>query len=195
MKKIKNSLGDFWKFLKQDTWQAWFVSLVLAFLIIKFMFFPFLSFGLNTDLPLVVVESCSMFHSSGFDSWWESNGKWYSSQKGISKEEFLEFGFKNGLNKGDIILVSGRGNYEQGDIIIFDSQKYRFPLIHRVVNEEPYATKGDNGRTNPVQLDVEKNISEENIIGKSVLRIPGLGWVKLIFFEGTRPKEQRGFCK
>ena len=74
---IFKGLGRFWNFLKEDTWQSWLVSLVLAFLIIKFIFFPSLSFFLATPLPLVVVESCSMYHSAGFDSWWDSNTGWY----------------------------------------------------------------------------------------------------------------------
>ena len=116
-----HSLKRFWKFLKQDTWQAWIVSLVLAFIFIKFLFFPFLSWTFGTSLPLVVVESCSMYHPDNFDSWWSRNSAWYESH-GISLEEFSAFGFKRGLNKGDIVLVSGRGSYEQGDVLIFNSQ-------------------------------------------------------------------------
>ena len=92
--KLKESLKKFWRFLKKDTWQSWLVSLILAFIFIKFLFFPFLSWILATPLPLVVVESCSMYHESSFDSWWASNGGWYES-RAISKEEFQEFNFKN----------------------------------------------------------------------------------------------------
>jgi signal peptidase I len=193
--KVKKNLKEFWKFLKQDTWQAWLVSLVLAFIFIKFIFFPLLSWGLATELPLVVVESCSMFHSTGFDSWWNGNGNWYKDNRLIEKEEFERFKFKNGLNKGDIVLVTGRGGVEIGDIIIFKTTQFRNPLIHRLVREDPYETKGDNGNTNAVQLSAEKNIPEDAIMGKSVAKIPGLGWIKLIFFEGFRPESQRGFCK
>jgi len=133
--KVVDWWKSFWKFLKRDTWQSWVVSLILAFIIIKFVFFPGLSFVMGTSLPLVVVESCSMYHEADFDSWWESNSAWYE-RKGINKNDFEEFSFINGLNKGDIILVSGRGEYEIGDIIIFESS-YRYPLIHRVVEEEP----------------------------------------------------------
>ncbi|MDP4039404.1 MAG: hypothetical protein Q8P57_02390 [Candidatus Pacearchaeota archaeon] len=192
--KVKEGFSKFWKFLKKDTWQAWLVSLILAFIFIKLIFFPVLSFALNTNLPLVVVESCSMYHSSDFDDWWNRNAEWYES-KGISKDEFSDFSFKNGLNKGDIVLVSGRGDYEIGDIIIFENGAYRYPLIHRLVKTEPYATKGDNGRTNADQLPGEKNIPEDAIMGKSIVKLPGLGWIKLIFFEGVRPESQRGFCK
>lgn len=190
MNKFLSSLKRFWIFLKKDTWQSWIVSLILAFILIKFVFFPLLSWVFATSLPLVVVESCSMYHQDNFESWWSRNGLWYE-EHGISKEEFESSTFKNGLNKGDIVLVSGRGSYEQGDILIFNSQ-YRYPLIHRIVRADPYDTKGDN---NFAQLPGELGIEEEQFIGKAIGRVPGLGWIKLIFFEAARPADQRGFCK
>lgn len=179
----------FWKFLKEDSWQSWIVSLILAFVVIKFVFFPLLSFVMGTSLPLVVVESCSMYHSAGFDEWWNENGEWYELN-GITKSDFREFGFRNGINKGDIVLVGGRGGFDVGDVIIFESS-FRHPLIHRVVDLDLLATKGDN---NPGQLGAEQDIPEEDVLGRSLMRIPYAGWIKLIFFEGTRPADQRGFC-
>jgi signal peptidase I len=185
------ALQKFWRFLKEDSWQSWLVSLVLAFIIIKFVFFPTMSLVFATPLPLVVVESCSMYHALDFDSWWDSNGVWYA-ERGIQKKDFEGYMFKSGLNKGDIILVSGRGGYERGDVIIFESD-FRFPLIHRVIQTNgKIGTKGDN---NFNQLPQERDIEEDKVLGKSLIRIPGLGWVKLIFFEGTRSEGQRGFCK
>ncbi len=190
MNKFLFSLKKFWTFLKKDTWQSWIVSLVIAFILIKFVFFPLLSWIFATSLPLVVVESCSMYHQDDFESWWSRNGLWYE-EHGISKEDFESSTFKNGLNKGDIVLVSGRGSYEKGDIVIFNSQ-YRYPLIHRMVRIDPYDTKGDN---NFAQLPGELGIEEEQFIGKAIGRVPGLGWIKLIFFEAARPSDQRGFCR
>lgn len=180
----------FWKYLKKDSLDSWVVSLVLIFILIKFILFPLLSFTTGSSLPLVVVESCSMYHASTFDTWWDGNGQWYEKSD-IKKSDFETFGFKNGLNKGDVILVWGRGDYKLGDIIIFQSD-FANPLIHRVVIENPFGTKGDN---NAGQLPQEREISEEQIIGKAAVRIPLIGWLKLIFFEGSRPAEQRGFCK
>ncbi len=186
-----NPIKRFWRFLNEDTWQSWLVSLILAFVFIKFIFFPVLSFMTGTSLPLVVVESCSMYHSvSDLDKWWNQNGLWYE-QNGITKEEFQYFKFSNGLNKGDIVFVYGRGDRKIGDIIIFESE-FRNPLIHRVVGLDPIETKGDK---NPGQLDQELDIKEDDVLGKAVARVPGLGWIKLIFFEGTRSESQRGFCQ
>lgn len=187
---IVNGLKKFWKFLKKDTWQSWVVSLILAFVIIKFIFFPLMSLVMGTELPLVVVESCSMYHKTNFNGWWDSNKEWYM-KKNISKRIFESFSFKDGLNKGDIILVYGKDSYGLGDVIIFESS-FRFPLIHRVVTEDPLGTKGDN---NFDQLDVEREIDDDKVVGKAVARIPGLGWVKLIFFEAIKPDGQRGFCR
>jgi len=183
-------LKKFYRFLKQDTWQSWIVSLVLIVIIIKFIFFPLLSFVTSSPLPLVVVESCSMYHESGFDPWWESNSAYYESFE-ITKDQFLSFPFKNGLNKGDIILVIGKKEYNKGDIIIFKA-KATNPIIHRIITLNQISTKGDH---NSGQLEMEKDIPEESIIGKSLVRIPLIGWLKLIFFEPLRPREQRGFCK
>ncbi len=181
----------FWKFLNEDSWQSWLVSLILAFIFIKFIFFPVLGFATGAGLPLVVVESCSMYHNpSDFDKWFIQNSAWYES-KNITKEDFKDFYFHNGLNKGDIILVYGRGDYNVGDIVIFNSD-FRNPIIHRLVGQEPFQTRGDN---NFGQLSQEKNIPESAIVGKAVARIPGLGWIKLVFFEGIRPEGERGFCK
>lgn len=187
---LRYKLKKFWNFLKQDTWQSWIVSIVLIVIFIKLIFFPVLSFITKSPLPLVVVESCSMYHESGFEEWWGKNKEWYESQD-ISKSEFEDFSFKNGVNKGDIILVLGKEKYEIGDIIIFTAPT-KHPLIHRIVSLNPTQTKGDH---NSNQLSIEKEISKEQILGKSALRIPFLGWIKLIFFEPFREEGQRGLCR
>jgi len=195
------SWKKFWSFLKEDSWQSWIVSLVLLVVLIRFVFFPGLSFVTGSSLPLVVIESCSLYHESDFDAWWNSNGVWYEVH-GVEREDFAEFPYKNGLNKGDIIFVWGRGGYEIGDIIIFEPNPEStavHPIIHRIIGDNPYETKGDHNarqlttNNNPQQID-ETNIPEGRIIGKSVFRVPALGWVKLIFFESFRPSSERGFC-
>ncbi len=188
--EIKQSVKRFWRFLNQDTWQSWLVSLILILIFIKFIFFPILSLATGSSLPLVVVESCSMYHEASFNSWWDSNSAWYQSKK-IEKENFTSFGFTSGLNKGDIIIVWGHSNYKIGDITIFNSQTPN-PIIHRIVSLNPIETKGDH---NSGQLPIETNIQQEQIIGKAVAKIPIIGWLKLIFFEPLRPESERGFCK
>ncbi|GAJ12836.1 unnamed protein product [marine sediment metagenome] len=130
-----------------------------------------------------------MYHETNFDDWWFKNSAWYE-QRNIAKEDFIQYPLKNGLNKGDIIVVWGRGEYKKGDIIIF-SAPTQYPLIHRIISDNKISTKGDH---NPSQLSIEDKISEDKIIGKAVARIPLLGWLKLIFFELFKPADQRGLC-
>jgi len=186
-------IKKFWNFLKEDTWQSWLVSLILIIIFIKFILFPTLSLITATPLPLVVVESCSMYHDSPFDEWWDKNSAWYES-KDIVKTDFEKFPFKNGLNKGDIIFVWGRADYNLGNIIIFNANT-RHPIIHRLVTLDPLSTKGDNGKTNIDQSSFEKNIPKQAVLGKSVFKIPAIGWLKLIFFEPSQNPDKRGFCK
>jgi signal peptidase I len=194
--KIKKELKRFWKFLHEDSWQSWLVAIILIIVLVKGVFFPLMSWITGTSLPLVVVESCSMYHKSSFDKWWESNSNWYDDY-GISKNEFDAFSLKNGLNKGDIVLVWGKSDYNIGDIIIFNANA-KYPLIHRIISLNPYSTKGDNNpgqltKNNPPYVD-ETNIKENQIIGKAVAKIPFLGWIKLIWLEPFR-SNGRGFCQ
>ena len=187
-------IKEVWKksiaYLKKDSWDSWLVSLVLVFIFIKFIFFPLLTLITSSSLPLVVVESCSMYHETNFDDWWNQNSELYK-QYNISKEEFIDYSFKRGLNKGDIIITWGRGEYKKGDIIIFSAQT-KYPLIHRIISDGKISTKGDH---NPGQLSIEKEISENQIIGKAVAKIPLIGWLKLIFFEPFKSQEERGLCR
>jgi len=201
--KKENPIKRFWHFLSEDTWQAWIVSLVIIIICIKFILFPLLSLITGSSLPLVVVESCSMYHSTEFESWWNSNEGWYKDYKNISKKEFKDYHFKNGLNKGDIILTLSPKNVKKGDIVIFNPNaeaKSKYPIIHRIVSENPLETKGDNnndqlrGYNNLANVD-ETNIQESQLVSRAAVRIPYLGWAKLIFFEPMKPADQRWACK
>jgi len=144
----------------------------------------------GAPLPLVVVESCSMYHSTSFQGWWERNKGWYEPRN-ITFTDFKKFPLKNGLNKGDIVIVWGKSVIKRGDIMIFRAET-RYPVIHRVIAEQPKATKGDN---NPDQLLFERAIPNDALMGKAVARIPYLGWIKLIFFETLKEPDSKGFCK
>lgn len=191
-----NKFSRFWNWLwHSDSILSWIVALIFAFIIVKFIFFPILSLIFQTSLPLVVVESSSMHHpgsflgnafstTNSFNSWWQSSSEWYL-EKNITAEQASSWPFRTGMEKGDIIVVSGWGNPEIGDVIIFNANQ-QHPIIHRIIkieqisNQAVYSTKGDN---NPGQLEIEKQIPENAVIGKSVFKIPKLGWLKLIFVE------------
>jgi len=186
MKRIKK----FWRWLwDSNSILSWIVLVVLAFLFVKFIFFPFFGFILKTSMPFVIVESYSMQHCYGieknvfwhcnFDKYWENYKDWYV-ERNISKEDFIKFSFKDGLDAGDIAVLKGKKEYEIGDIIVFVVE--RRPIIHRIVTKKceekcVYGTKGDN---NLVQINFEKEISQEQIVGKVIFVIPKLGWIKLL---------------
>jgi len=123
------------------------------------------------------------------DKYWEICGSWYE-QEGILKEQFSKFPLKNGFKKGDIIIVWGRFTPKVGDIIIFNANPESTaprPIIHRIVKINEYGiiqTKGDhNGKqlttSNNIYKTDETNISQDQIIGKAVIKIPLLGWPKI----------------
>ena len=127
-----------------------------------------------------------------FDEYWDVCGDWYVSNKHITPKIFEKYTIHNGFKKGDIIIVWGRFTPKLGDIIIFqpnpDSRAPR-PIIHRIVDineDNTYQTKGDH---NPQQLTPsnnayktdETNIKQEQIIGKAIIKIPYLGWIKIWF--------------
>lgn len=202
--KFKKFLKKFWFIVwKDESFKGWFISLLFIFVIIKFVFFPLLSFATGTELPLAIVESCSMYHRGdifgSYNNWIDRHEQKYSSID-ITKTEFEDFIFRKGFNKGDILFII-KANPEKikvGDVIIFNAAQ-RNPVIHRVINisedsqgKKIFSTMGDN---NYGQLPSEKEISEDQLVGKAILRIgPFIGWGKLIFFEHQKPEYERGLC-
>ena len=192
MERIVDYWKKFWGFLKKDNWGSFAVTLLIAFLVIKFIFFPGLSLITGTSLPIVIVESCSMYHQDpGFENTFTSP---VYEQYGIDIGDTGNWDFQNGFSKGDLIFVVKANDIEVGDVIIFHGGAAN-PLIHRVVETgETYSTKGDNYKTNSRQLALELNIREEQIIGKALFKVPAVGWAKLIFFESGRDEDQKGLC-
>ena len=193
--KKPGKIKKFWRWLwHSDSLLSWIVSLALAFIVVKFLFFPLLSFALATPLPLVVVESSSMEHpgsfvgnvigsENNFQLWWSEKGDWYENRD-LTKQEADSWPLKTGFDKGDIMIIYGRDKQpEVGDVIVFNANT-QHPIIHRIISIDSgtgiIETKGDN---NAAQLSVEQGIPENAIVGKAVARIPKLGWLKLVFVE------------
>jgi len=188
---FKRLIRKTWYFIWDDNsiW-SWFANIILAFLLIKFIVYPGLGLLLTTSHPVVAVVSGSMEHDGKFDAWWEKNKDWYLDM-GIGKEEFELFPLKNGFNKGDIMVLIGKDvkNIQIGDTIVFRSKR-KDPIIHRVVKKTEegnviyFQTKGDNNKDSikTDQLD-ETSITEDNIIGKAIFRIPLLGYIKIGFVQ------------
>lgn len=189
-----------WHFIwdEESIW-SWLANIVLAFFLIKFIVYPGLGLIFGTQFPIVAVVSGSMEHKAAFDTWWskeccqtrdctikkqqtEIYNKW-----GITKEQYTNFPFTSGFNKGDIMVLTAPKNLEIGDVLVFAVQDRPDPIIHRIVeknnaNEQTtYNTQGDNncGAT----ADFEKSISKERLLGKAYFKIPLLGWLKIAFVE------------
>jgi len=179
---IKGIVKRLWHFIWEDNsiW-SWLVNVALAFILVKFIIYPGLGLLFGTSYPVVAVVSGSMEHDGSFNSWWNEQKDFYESL-GITQEEFKDYRFKNGFNKGDIMVLLKAKNIEKGDVIVFWGSA-REPIIHRIVkitkvNEITYQTKGDH---NSNSREDELSITRDKILGKAVLRVPYLGWVKLIF--------------
>jgi len=181
----KSLIKKIWHFLwESDSPASWLICLALAFIIVKFIFFPLLSMVFASALPMVVVESTSMVHEGNFESFWTNFGEFYFDMD-ISKDEFSEFPLKNGFNKGDIMVIQGRDDYKVGEVIVFRVPYQSTPIIHRIIKIENgrYSTKGDH---NPYQLSCENDTKKDQIIGRAIGRIPLLGYVKLAAVEFLR---------
>ena len=67
---------------------------------------------------------------------------------------------------------------------------YNIPIVHRIVSIEDgiIQTKGDHNQAqlttdnNSLRTD-ETNIREDQVIGKVLIKIPLLGWIKIWFTE------------
>lgn len=116
----------------------------------------------DTEKPVVTVVSCSMYPE---------------------------------YNVGDVILVNGAdfNEVEEGDVIVYDAEspEVNIPIIHRVIlkTEDSLETQGDNTRG---QHDFEKNITPDQVYGKSLVSIPRVGLVKILAmdivgFSGDQP--------
>ncbi len=125
-----------------------------------------------------------------FDYYWQICGEWYEAQ-GINKEAFVKFPLKNGFNKGDMIILRGvkPENLKIGEVIVFKTLLPE-PIIHRIVKKEltengyVFQTKGDhNGKqwVEPALEFDETKVTSDKIIGKTVIRLPVLGYVKIWF--------------
>ena len=174
-------LKKIWNFIWHDNsvW-SWLVNVILAFVLVKFVIYPGLGFLLHTTHPVVAVMSSSMEHNGDFNTWWEEKGRWYEDNN-LNIEDIKKWSFKNGFNKGDIMVLKGVKfeNIEVGEVVVYNANRAE-PIIHRVVKKERdyLQTKGDN---NNGLIDFEERVEGKQIIGKAVFRLPLLGWVKIGF--------------
>lgn len=197
-KKPKNFWQKAWHFLwYEDSPLSWTVNIILAFILIRFIVYPGLGLLLGTPFPIVAVVSESMEHDRELEKWWNYpmccnpscsqtlKPSAYYENIDVSFDEFSKFPLENGFKKGDIMVLIKPEDLKVGDVIVFQSGRPD-PIIHRIIKVKgsSYETKGDNncGQISSLSLD-ETNIAKENIYGKTLLRIPFLGYVKIWFVD------------
>ncbi len=93
--------------------------------------------------------------------------------------------------KGDLLFLYGEdpANIEINEVIVFQTASYSEPIVHRViekryVGEYQFKTKGDANTFEDSGNLYTGWLSEEDVIGTVVGRIPFIGWVKIFFTEG-----------
>ena len=86
--------------------------------------------------------------------------------------------------KGDMIIVYGTDNLKVGDVIVFQVFDRAYPIIHRIISIEngTIRTRGDN---NPGPDPERWETSSDDVLGKAMVNIPLLGWVKILFVDIT----------
>ena len=83
------------------------------------------------------------------------------------------------------MILTSPNNIKIGDVTVFTTQTRTEPIIHRLVSIKTegdktyYNTQGDNNCG--AIAEFEKNIPEQQIIGKAYIKIPLLGWIKILF--------------
>ena len=199
-RSLKNFFNWLWN---SDSWVSFLVFLILIVIFIKLILLPGIGLIFRTQLPMAIVESSSMDHSSleeikgdyrlcgnifseskffDLNNYWGVCGGWYEENTNITQEQFSDFKFKNGFRKGDIMIIFGKKNPSMGDVIVFNAGR-NHPIIHRIISLNPIETKGDH---NPSQLNEEKSINNNQIIGVAVARIPYVGLPKVWLCENFK---------
>lgn len=194
--RFKRAAGKAWHFVwHDDSLASWLVNVILAFIIIKFIVYPILGWALGTNFPIVAVVSSSMEHPGTFDDWWQSQCKYSNGalgtqeslyqRYGIDKTDFDGYKFTNGFNRGDLMVLMAAKDADVGDTLVYSAPGFSDPIIHRIVGKRMstnngliYETKGDH---NCGQGPYEQSITADRVLGKAVLRVPWLGWIKIGF--------------
>ncbi len=201
------SFSRIWNFFWNDNslW-SWLANIIVAFVVIRYIIYPVLGIVLGTSFPIVAVVSESMEHGlhnqelcgqtmsefqESFSNYWKYCGNWYE-QRDITKEQFQNFPLANGFNKGDVIILWKAKTIKIGDVLVFEGNRPQ-PIIHRVVavnklNQQMfYQTKGDHNSGTISRGLAEDSIGTERIYGKALLRVPYLGWIKILFVDAVKP--------
>lgn len=140
--------------------------------------------GLCTGHEQGVYEICGKQFSDAdrleTAEYWDICGGWYQANSDITLTMFEQFPFPNGFNTGDIMVLSGPADLQQGDVIVYQLAGRSYPIIHRIVSSNQtsagaiYLIKGDhNPSPDPFY------VHSDQMLGKAIFRIPYLGYIKI----------------
>lgn len=192
------ALKKFYDFLKEDSLPSLIVTLVLAFIIIKFIFFPLLSFVTGTSLPLVIVESCSMHHPEDWEEIFNRQGTCENGQTKLRIDEnsftILEQSGNYKINK----IRFERQNFNRlieipieeinvGNHITYTTEKGEFTQVITEIKNNTYFTRG-NYYCQIEELYNDYNISLEE--AKSFHFRNGLNKGDIVFVLGPKNIEK-----
>jgi hypothetical protein len=193
-----------------DSFGSYIANFAFAYVFIKFILFPGLGLLLGTNFPIVAIVSGSMEHKIvngqicedriiatgtdklNHDDWWDYCGDYYVDNFNLTQDDFKNFEYKNGLNIGDVLVLRGKNpeDVEVGEVLIFIPQDRNFyltkgPVIHRVVKRWEdengkfhFQTKGDHNSKS--FQNFENDIIEDDVLAVSAVRIPYIGYAKIV---------------
>ena len=215
--KYLRTISRIWDYIwNDDSAGSYVANFLFAVILIKFILFPILGLVFHTDYPVVAIVSGSMEHKIvnnkicdkgyvgvsykdlDFDEYWNNCGDYYEKEFNLTKDTFLEFDYKNGLNTGDMMVLYGTKpkNIELGDVLVFVPGDFIWysqngPVIHRVIKKWTddngkyhFSTKGDHNVNSINYREFENDITEERVLGTAVLRVRYLGYIKVAINNG-----------
>lgn len=157
---------------------SYIAFVLLAYVSLKYVAFP-LFLGVFQLNDVVAVLSGSMHHEQGIINL--TYNQWLDFY-GYNKSDYMSWSFQDGMNVGDVVTVHP-GNISVGDVVVYFHG--RDMIIHRVINKtemngETYiTTKGD---ANPDSMSFEVNIPLSQVVGRAGVKIPILGWPRVILY-------------
>jgi len=172
---LKNKIKRIYNIIfKEESIIGYLAFFLFLYIVYNFIFLPALFYGFGiTDITAVL--SGSMKHNSEY-----SFSEWFKFHN-YSLKEIKRWPFQDGINPGDVVICKKVSPEEikVGDVILYNYGKTK--ILHRVIKIKDgyFETKGD---ANPYQFDFEKNISYSQIKGKVILRIPWIGYPRLLLY-------------
>jgi len=191
------SLKKFWKFLGEDSWASWGVSILLAFIVVKFIFFPGISFLLATPIPLVVVESGSLQHNLekdykavSSDNYFHFNNVWTGQYNlcGQKYSEYESFNFDKYWNICGNWYDSRGFTKEQFEKMPFSNGLYIGDIIVVWGHSQPEIGDIIIFNANQIHPVIHRVIDIKEINGEKLYSTKGDHNDDQIYFEGAIPK-------